>query len=190
MAIDWGEVMFHTSERRNHRNAMIALIFLAGIAVAGYYLAPSDGVGSQISQSNISDEDNDIMLIKNFMNDNLKSDFMPAFFDFKKTSADAGVLYVYTWKVGSANFFVEYDKGGDKRKEIYLFVPNEGEKINEEDAAMLYGNYFLHTGGLWVCKNTTRGSQKCSAINNKSDSSIILRFEKSRDMRVGFRLLG
>ena len=35
--------MFHTSERRNHRNAMIALIFLAGIAVAGYYLAPTGG---------------------------------------------------------------------------------------------------------------------------------------------------
>ena len=51
MAIDWGEVMFHTSGRRNHRNAIIALAFLAAITVAGYYLAPSDDAQGRALQS-------------------------------------------------------------------------------------------------------------------------------------------
>jgi len=39
--------MFHTSGRRNHRNAIIALAFLAVITIAGYYLAPADATQNE-----------------------------------------------------------------------------------------------------------------------------------------------
>ncbi|MBI4019430.1 MAG: hypothetical protein HY364_04195 [Candidatus Aenigmarchaeota archaeon] len=44
--VDWDKIIAQPEKKRNkHRNAIIALAFLAIITMAGYYLAPEEGNG-------------------------------------------------------------------------------------------------------------------------------------------------